>query len=479
LERIYRDEGISAHTDRLDKRPGLVHLLADAERSLFDVVLVHTLDRWARNLSVALQAINRLSRAKAALISIAENIDYSTGQGRLNFAILASFSEFFSDNLAGHVRKARRERYELGMHNGHPPFAYTYCSCPDRTVKGHIAKCPGVQVVPEEAVALAAAAGKYAIGETTLAQAASELNQQGFRTRHGKAFTSSSVRFLFSNPYLVGRVRFRNYQTRQWEERDGAQPAILPLPVFRQIADAKGQRERVARPVRRPYVLGQIATCVHCGSVLWSETLRNGLAYYREQRTRQVDCPASGKSVRCDLIDDQAAEVFGSIVLPADWRAEITRRVADYDRVRSVEQERTILADRLRRLTTAYTLGNVSDEDYTRQQAELKRAISQQRVPEVEEAISAGELLSDLSKLWQGATEVERHELLRGMVSKVYVDLLTKRLVGLTPTPSFWSLFEEVRLTSNKVLLLKPEEVKRRLAEHQAALVVLVETGGN
>ena len=54
------------------------------------------------------------------------------------------------------------------------------------------------------------------------------------------------------------------------------------------------------------------------------------------------------------------------------------------------------------------------------------------------------------------------------MVLRVYVDLLTGRLVGVTPKPAFWSLFESVHLASSRVLLLKPDEVRRRLAEQAA-----------
>jgi site-specific DNA recombinase len=183
--------------------------------------------------------------------------------------------------------------------------------------------------------------------------------------------------------------------------------------------------------------------------------------------------------VRCDTIDAQVGELFGSLVLPADWRSEIERRVADYDRLRSVEQERAVLADRLRRRTTAYTLGNVDDDDYKRQQAELKRAMAGLRLPEVEEAVTAGDLLADLRTLWRRATLDERHELLKGMVAKVYVDLVSRRIIGVTPKPGFWSLFEQVRVEHPRMLLLAPDEVKRRLAEPQAAAVVLVETGEN
>ncbi len=65
------------------------------------------------------------------------------------------------------------------------------------------------------------------------------------------------------------------------------------------------------------------------------------------------------------------------------------------------------------------------------------------------------------------------------MVSRVYLDLVTGRLVGVTPKPAFWPPFERVRVNNPRVLLLKPEDVKRRLAEQQAAALVMVETGEN
>ena len=208
-------------------------------------------------------------------------------------------------------------------------------------------------------------------------------------------------------------------------------------------------------------------TCVHCGESLWSETHRNGRGLYREQRGARQDqsCPEAGHSAPCEVIDEQAAEVFGKLVLPADWRAEIERRAENYERMRTVEQERAVLNERLRRLTTAYTMGNMDDDEYRREQGRIKHQLAGLRIPELEEALAAGELLEDLGKLWTHADVGERHDLLKGMVSRVYVDLLTRRLVGVTPKPAFWSLFESVRVASPRVLLLKPDEVKRRLAE--------------
>ena len=58
----HRDEGKSARTDDLAKRPDFARLLADAEAGRFDVVVVHKLDRFSRNLLVTLDTLQRLER---------------------------------------------------------------------------------------------------------------------------------------------------------------------------------------------------------------------------------------------------------------------------------------------------------------------------------------------------------------------------------------------------------------------------------
>src|SRR5689334_19108350 len=64
--RTYADEGNSARTDDLAKHPEFRAMLADADAALIDVVLVHKLDRFARNLRVTLETLERLERCRVA-----------------------------------------------------------------------------------------------------------------------------------------------------------------------------------------------------------------------------------------------------------------------------------------------------------------------------------------------------------------------------------------------------------------------------
>ncbi|MGE3844662.1 MAG: recombinase family protein, partial [Vicinamibacterales bacterium] len=121
---MYSDEGVSAHVERIEKRPCLVALLDGARRGAFDVVVVHTLDRWARNVGVQRLALQRLGDARVSFASVTENIDFTTPSGKLMLTMMGGISEFFSDQLGLHVSKAKRERADSGLPVGPIPFGY-------------------------------------------------------------------------------------------------------------------------------------------------------------------------------------------------------------------------------------------------------------------------------------------------------------------------------------------------------------------
>ena len=88
---VYREEGASAHSESIKKRPMFRQLMEDAKKGAFDIVVVHTLDRWSRNLRVTLESLANLAMHDVALVSITEDIDYSTPLGMLMTQLLGSF----------------------------------------------------------------------------------------------------------------------------------------------------------------------------------------------------------------------------------------------------------------------------------------------------------------------------------------------------------------------------------------------------
>jgi site-specific DNA recombinase len=71
----YVDEGKSAFTEVLAKRPAFVRLLNDAKARKFDVVVVYMYDRFGRKMRVALQAIHELEQSGVKVESATESND--------------------------------------------------------------------------------------------------------------------------------------------------------------------------------------------------------------------------------------------------------------------------------------------------------------------------------------------------------------------------------------------------------------------
>ena len=184
--RVYREEGRSARHEAIRKRPLFQGLLEDAAMIEFDVVVVHTLDRWARNLKVMLETLATLGHHGIGFVSITENLDYSTPHGKLTTQMLGGMAEFFSDMLAVHVKKGIDERARQGKHLGSIPFGYQSCWVENDGERTRICDpehSGGVHNHHTEGPAVTHLFKSYAAGTTTLATLASWLSDEGFRTR--------------------------------------------------------------------------------------------------------------------------------------------------------------------------------------------------------------------------------------------------------------------------------------------------------
>ena len=462
---VYREEGRSAHSESIKHRPQLQQLLIDADNGEFDVVVVHTLDRWSRNLKVALDLMGQLERHKVGFVSITEQIDFSTPQGRLMFNQISSFSQFFSDQLGVHVKKGQSQRAHEGKHLGGIPFGYQSCWINKGGERKR--RCdpehPGaVHQIPEEAVATAELFKRYATGTTTLSELASWLNGKGFRTRNKRRlpdsqgnvralprlFTTASVRGILHNPFFYGDIKHNG------EVLPGVHEAVVSKEVF-DLVQASLRRKNgrsttfKAHPARE-YLLKGIIRCAYCLMPMWAQTYQNGRRYYREHRGARghQECPAHGGSITCDAADEQVGRLIEAIELGPRWLEEVLALVSLHDEVGRVEEERKQVKGKLRRLGNAYIDGLVPDDGYNRQRKMLQGRLDSLVVPEATAAEEAGNLIRNLPQLWLKANLSEKRRLLLTMLDAVYVDHKgEKAVVAVSPKPPFKPVF---RITTTR-----------------------------
>ena len=118
----YLEEGRSAHTDDIRKRPVFKQAIDDALAGSYDVLVVHKIDRFSRKLRVTLEYFEKLGKAGVGFVSIQNEIDYSTPTGKFMLVMQGGLAELYSDNLSQEVKKGLHERRAQGLYCGLLPF---------------------------------------------------------------------------------------------------------------------------------------------------------------------------------------------------------------------------------------------------------------------------------------------------------------------------------------------------------------------
>ncbi len=438
LVRFYADEGVSAHTEQIERRPQLLALLDAASRGEFDVAIVHTLDRWSRNVGVQRQALQRLGDAHVGFASVTESIDFATPAGRLMLTMIGGVSEFFSDQLGVHVSKSKKVRAEGGLPAGNVPFGYR--ANPESGV---------AEQVPGEASAVAGAFERRAAGDTNGA-IADWINAQGFTTRTGRLFTAHAIKDMLNTRFYAGVVGYRG------NEYPGRHVGIVDEDLYERVQQ---RRRRDRRPRRQrvgpPSVLHGMLHCGNCGSALHSDRTHAGYPLYRERHGRP--CGTNGRAIVAHRVDEQIGEIVSSVELRPDWR----KRMAEYA-VSDEGPSLTVLRSQRLRLGRVYADGTLPEAEYRGRLAEIDARIRARTAPSEPTLGDAAELFGDIPALWEEAGPEERRRLVAPLIERVYVDIESKRVGAFTPSPAFRSLLAAAtqRRSQSRAVILSPDETR-------------------
>lgn len=117
----YIDEAKSATTDR---RPDFQRMIEDSKKGIFDIVLVHKLDRFARNRYDSAVYKRELKKNGVSVYSVLENLDDSP-ESIMMESVLEGMAEYYSQNLGREVMKGMKETALQCKHTGgKPPLGY-------------------------------------------------------------------------------------------------------------------------------------------------------------------------------------------------------------------------------------------------------------------------------------------------------------------------------------------------------------------
>jgi site-specific DNA recombinase len=188
IVKLYTDEAKTATTD---DRPGFLQMVKDSELGIFNLVIVHKLDRFARDRYDSAFYKRQLKRNGVRLISVLEQLDDSPESIILE-SVLEGMAEYYSANLAREVMKGMKETALQCKHTGgKPPLGYDVAE--DKTYI----------INEQEAQAVRLIFNMYATGKG-YNEIIDKLNKEGYRTQTGRKFGKNSIHDILRNEKYRG-----------------------------------------------------------------------------------------------------------------------------------------------------------------------------------------------------------------------------------------------------------------------------------
>lgn len=311
IEKYFSDEAISGRTmirDEFQEMLNEVYNGAD-----INYIIVHKVDRFARNTYEAAIIKEKLSRRGVRVLYAAQRIS-ATPEGELMENILEGFAEYYSKNLAQETKKglylnARRAQFNGGI----VPFGFKLDENNYYLINEY------------EAVAVKLMYELYLTGGN-MSEIARVINNKGYLTRYSKPFTSDSVRRILTNPKNAGIYRYglveaaysstgkRTRKTTRSEEEivtiEDAIPAIVDKDMFERVNEMIKRRANYRRPKQKvDYALKGKIFC-SCGKPMVGNTFgpaNKRYSYYK--------CKECGVTVRREPLENYILNIGRKYIL--------------------------------------------------------------------------------------------------------------------------------------------------------------------
>ena len=413
----FADRGESA---RSANRPELQKMLAYLkEDGGIDYVIVHKLDRLARNRADDVEINRAFEEAGVRLVSTSENIDQTPG-GMLLHGIMSSIAEFYSRNLANEVIKGMGEKARNGGTLGKAPLGYLNVRAKDENGR----EIRTIALDEERAPLIRLAFTEYATGQWTTKRLAAHLHDRGLTTvptarKPAKAVSGAQLHRMLRHPYYKGVISF------QGVEYPGAHEPLVDEETWGQVQAVLDSHRFGERERQHNHHLKTTVYCGLCGARLLVQNTRNSKGdlypyFICAKRQRTHDCPF--KAVLIDVVEERMSDLYRTIQLGRQdrqlveqyVREEISHLQRDKDRtIRSLTTRRTNLEDKRRRLMHAHYEGAVPLELLREEQTQLtseldhierQLAAYQADITEVRQRLTqALDLLEDCHRLYTAA----------------------------------------------------------------------------
>lgn len=293
LIKLYADEGISG--TKIKNRKEFQRMLADAEKGLFDMVVVKDISRFARNTVDLLQSVRRLKSLGIETQFLTANMT-SMGNSEFVLTIFGALAQEESANTSKRIKFGKKMNAEKGRV---PNIVFGY----DKTIGDYF----NLSINENETKAIRQIFQWYTEEGYGGSKIANMLNERGIKTKRGNNWSQNSVCRILTNEIYTGKIingkeEIADFLTGQRKEKDESEWLVTIRPELRIIEDEvfdkaqdilKGRHDSFKITHERQsnkYLFSTLIKCKECG---WS--FRRTVRQYRNTYVRWVCSGHNGK----------------------------------------------------------------------------------------------------------------------------------------------------------------------------------------
>lgn len=293
LVKLYADEGISG--TKIKNRKEFLRMMSDAEKGMFDMVVVKDISRFARNTVDLLQNVRKLKTLGIETQFLTANMT-SMGNSEFVLTIFGALAQEESANTSKRVKFGKKLNAEKGRV---PNIVYGY----DKTIGDYF----NLEINKEESKVVKQIYKWYTEEGYGAAKISNMLNEKRYRTKRNCKWSQNAICRILTNEIYTGKIingkqEISDFLTGQRREKDETEWLVVERPELRIIEDEvfekaqeilRGRNDAFNLNHERQsnkYLFSTLIKCKECG---WS--FRRTVRTYKNTYVRWVCSGRNGK----------------------------------------------------------------------------------------------------------------------------------------------------------------------------------------
>lgn len=335
LVRLYADEGISG--TKIKNRTEFQRLMRDAQKGLFEMVVVKDISRFARNTVDFLQSIRQLKALNIETVFLTAN-QTVLGNSEFILTIFGALAQEESANTSKRIKFGKKINAEKGRV---PNLVFGY----DKIIGDYF----NLEINETEARIVREIFEMYTKDGIGAARIANTLNSRGIKTKRGYNWTQNAIARILTNKIYIGQVingkeEVQDFLTSKRQKRDEEDWYVTERPELRIIDNSLFELAQEIMNKRKNafvnnhersssrHLFSTLIKCKECGYSFrrtvykgkgrWVCSVRNG---------QGADICANAVVLYEDTLVDKLQEYFAEII--KNKETMVKNIVNEFDRV--------------------------------------------------------------------------------------------------------------------------------------------------